>query len=116
MEHDVFDAIADPRRREILRHLAVEPISVQVLTDRFPISRPAISRHLRVLREAGLVTEHKEGRQRFYRLEPQRLLEVRQWVAYFDQFWMNSLQTLKTLAEEQTDGADSTSHSGDCPH
>jgi DNA-binding transcriptional ArsR family regulator len=110
MPPDVFTAIADPTRREILRLLADEKIPVQILVRRFKVSRPAISRHLRVLRQAGLVTEQKEGRQRFYRLEADRLEEVRRWVTYFDRFWLESLNVLKTLAEEQDDGADTTQH------
>jgi DNA-binding transcriptional ArsR family regulator len=110
MSTDVFTAIADPTRREILRVLATEKIPVQRLTARFDVSRPAISRHLRVLREAGLVTEHKEGRQRFYKLEAERLSEIRQWVTYFDRFWFERLNDLKTLAEEQYHGTDPTQH------
>jgi DNA-binding transcriptional ArsR family regulator len=101
MSNDVFNAIADPTRREILRLLSHQEMPVQTLTSRFPISRPAISRHLRILREVGLVTEHKGGRQRFYRLHPERLQEVRDWVLYFDQYWSETLAAFKTFVEER---------------
>lgn len=101
METDVFAAIADPTRREIVSLLARQPMPVQMLAHRFPVTRPAISRHLKVLRQAGLVSEQKEGRQRVYRLQPERLQEVRDWVLYFDQFWLEALSKLKTLVEEK---------------
>lgn len=106
MPTDVFTAIADPTRRAILERLAEQKIPVQTIAESFEISRPAISRHLRVLREAGLVSEHKEGRQRFYYLEAERLQEIRQWILYFDQFWLDRLNIIKTLAEEQFHGVD----------
>jgi DNA-binding transcriptional ArsR family regulator len=110
MSMDTFAAIADPIRRDILRLLATDKIPVQTLSKHFPVSRPAISRHLRILREAGLVTEQKEGRQRFYRLEAERLQEIRQWITYFDKFWLDRLNDLKILAEEQAHGPDTTQH------
>jgi DNA-binding transcriptional ArsR family regulator len=104
MEHDVFEAIADPTRREIVSLLSTRPLPVQALAQNFTITRPAISRHLKVLRQAGLVSENKVGRQRLYRLQPERLREVREWVLYFDQFWLAALGRLKTLVEENPDG------------
>jgi DNA-binding transcriptional ArsR family regulator len=97
---DIFAALAEPNRRAILRLLAGQERPVQELSDHFPISRPAISKHLRILREAGLVSEHKIGRQRFYRLQLERLREVRDWILYFDQFWTEKLSALKTLVED----------------
>jgi DNA-binding transcriptional ArsR family regulator len=103
MQNDVFAAIADPTRRQILVILAKQRMPVQTLTQRFSVSRPAISKHLRILREAGLVDEHKVGRQRLYQTRLEQLAIVREWVAYFDQFWGERLQVLKTLIEENPD-------------
>jgi DNA-binding transcriptional ArsR family regulator len=81
---DVFDALADPVRRAILRRLAAGPARVVDLAAEHPISRPAVSRHLRVLGEAGLVTGLDRGRERHYRLDPGPLVEVRELVAALD--------------------------------
>lgn len=77
---DPFAALADPSRRRILALLASRPATVQDLACEFPFSRPAVSKHLRVLREAGLVREHKVGRRRFYRLVPGGLARARAWM------------------------------------
>ncbi len=107
MPDDVFAAIAEPTRREILSLLARQEMPVRALTEHFPISRPAVSKHLRVLREAGLVAETKVGRERRYRVRVERLREIRDWILYFDQFWPDALQALKTYVEETPDAADS---------
>jgi DNA-binding transcriptional ArsR family regulator len=101
MQTDVFAAIADPTRRAILRMLAAESLPVAALSRRFPVSRPAISRHLRVLRQAGLVAEQRRGRARIYHLEAARLREVSEWVAFFDRYWQEKLAVLKRHVEEQ---------------
>jgi DNA-binding transcriptional ArsR family regulator len=101
MQADVFSAIADPTRRAILRMLAAESMPVAVLSRRFPVSRPAISRHLRVLRQAGLVGEQKRGRVRVYHLDADPLRDVSEWVAFFDRFWQAKLAALKQHVEEQ---------------
>ena len=92
----VFAAIADPTRREILRLLEREPSGVEALAARFPISRPAISRHLRLLREAGLVVRTEMGRSNRYRTDPAPLAGVRAWL---DEFWDGKLALLKRMAE-----------------
>ena len=83
-EPAVFRAIADPTRRRLLEALRGGPLSVNRLAESFPVSRPAISKHLRCLREAGLVSEERQGRRRIYRLQAQSLTEVRGWVDGFD--------------------------------
>jgi DNA-binding transcriptional ArsR family regulator len=93
---DVFHAVADPTRREILELLATADMPVHRLARHFNISRPAISAHLRVLREAHLVSERKSGRERVYSLIPGPLREVRMWIAYFDPCWDLRLKRLKT--------------------
>ncbi|MCX7572374.1 metalloregulator ArsR/SmtB family transcription factor [Tumebacillus sp. DT12] len=92
---DVFDAIADPTRRQLLRLLADhEELSVTGLTSHFAISRPAVSKHLAILEEAGLVAEEKVGRERRYRLNAEPLREVEDWLAFYEQFWARKLRAL----------------------
>ena len=80
----VFQAVADPTRRAILDLLARGERSAGELVDPFPISQPAVSQHLRVLREADLVAERREGRRRVYRLNPAGLREVYDWAAHYE--------------------------------
>jgi DNA-binding transcriptional ArsR family regulator len=77
---DTYEALADPTRREIVAMLAAGERSAGDIADRFPIAGPSVSRHLKVLRESGLITYRREATSRFYRLEPERLEEVRQWM------------------------------------
>ncbi|MCK9906113.1 metalloregulator ArsR/SmtB family transcription factor, partial [Microbacteriaceae bacterium K1510] len=86
-KHDVFQAIADPTRRSLLKLLVDEEMPVTVISGHFPISRTAVSKHLRILANAGLVKERKVGRETRYRLEPEPLLELKQWLAYYERFW-----------------------------
>jgi DNA-binding transcriptional ArsR family regulator len=90
-------AIADPIRRRVLELVREEELPAGRLAAEFDVSRPAVSRHLRVLREAGLVRERREGRLRLYRADPAPLGELRSWL---DAYWANRLEALKTLAEE----------------
>jgi DNA-binding transcriptional ArsR family regulator len=97
----VFHALADPTRREILDLLRGRERSAGELADRFPVSRPAVSRHLRVLRRAGLVTHRKEAQSRFYRLQPEALREVDKWLDRYRVFWTARMHNLKRYLEEQ---------------
>src|SRR5688572_12414293 len=92
---DVFRAIADPTRRAILDRLRAGPAPVNDLAAAFDQSRPAISKHLRVLREASLVSEQRSGRERVYRLQPAPLQTVVGWVEGYRSFWQHSLNDLK---------------------
>jgi len=98
-KHDVFQAIADPTRRQLLRLLADEEMPVTALSRHFPISRTAVSKHLRVLSEAGLVKEQKVGRETRYRFQPEPLQELKEWLSYYERFWDNKLNALKRLVE-----------------
>jgi DNA-binding transcriptional ArsR family regulator len=98
----VFGAIADPTRRDILDLLSREDLSAGELAERFPVSRPAISRHLRILRQAGLVRETRQAQSRIYSLDPQPLNEVAQWVSRTRVFWGARLQDLKRHVEEES--------------
>jgi DNA-binding transcriptional ArsR family regulator len=93
---DVASAIADPVRREILVLLRAGPMTAGAVAARFPISRPAVSRHLRVLREAGLVTDTVDGRERVYRLDVTPLAEVDAWLAPFRDGWGARFDALAT--------------------
>lgn len=98
---DVFSAVADPTRREILSMLATKPdMPLYEITDRFPAGRTAISKHLTVLKEAGLVRDRKVGRETRFSFDPTPLKEVRDWVAHYEQFWTERLDDLKSLLEE----------------
>ena len=94
----VFRALADPTRRQILESLRREPLPVHDLSARFAISRPAISRHLRVLKVASLVRARSTGRETYYALNQEPMTLVQHWL---DQFWTARLSGLKRLAEEE---------------
>jgi DNA-binding transcriptional ArsR family regulator len=100
-EVDVFRAIADPTRRAILDRLRAGPAPVNTLAADFQQSRPAISKHLKVLRTARLVAEQRAGRERYYQLEPHPLREVAGWVETYRSFWLTSLTQLKRFLEEK---------------
>jgi DNA-binding transcriptional ArsR family regulator len=93
-----MDALGDPTRRTIFERLRDGPRAVGELAAGLPVSRPAVSQHLRVLKEAGLVTERRDGTRRLYRLDPRGLEELR---AYFERFWDNALDAFKDAAERR---------------
>lgn len=95
---DAAAAIADPIRRRVLELVRDRELPAGDLAARFAVSRPAVSRHLRVLREAGLVHERRQGRLRLYRADPAPLEELREWL---DGYWSGRLEALKQVAEEE---------------
>ena len=95
----VFGAIADPTRRAILDILSSRELSAGELAERFPISRPAVSRHLRVLRQAGLVRESRQAQCRVYSLDPTPLRDVDEWLKRYRLFWGARLHDLKKFVE-----------------
>lgn len=98
----VFAALANPTRRELLRLLRDEGEQpVQRLADHFAMQRPSISEHLKVLREVGLVSEQKQGRQRYYCLQGAPLQALHQWLAPYEQFWQDRLTHLEVLLAEE---------------
>ncbi|MGG1552567.1 ArsR/SmtB family transcription factor [Paenibacillus ferrarius] len=99
-KHDVFQAIADPTRREVLHLLGDQELPVTVISGHFPMSRTAVSKHLRILADAGLVKERKVGRETRYRLEATPLMELKRWLNYYERYWDNKLQALKRFVEE----------------
>jgi DNA-binding transcriptional ArsR family regulator len=94
----IVAAISDPTRRRVLELVRDRELPAGEIAAEFEISRPAVSRHLRVLRRAGLVSERREGRLRLYRSDPEPLGELRRWL---DAYWSGRLAALKELAEEE---------------
>ena len=93
-------ALADPTRRAIFERLAAGPSAVGVLARGLPVSRPAVSQHLRVLKEAGLVTEAAAGTRRIYRIDPRGIAAMREWL---EALWSAALDAFKDFADEETE-------------
>jgi DNA-binding transcriptional ArsR family regulator len=93
-----LEALGDPTRRAIFELLRDRPRAVGELAEQLPVSRPAVSQHLRVLKGAGLVSERKEGTRRVYRVEPKGLAELRDWV---ETFWDDALAGFKAAADSE---------------
>src|SRR5687768_17905849 len=100
-----FAALSDPTRRQVFERLAAGPRAVGDLADGLPVSRPAVSQHLKVLKEAGLVTDRAEGTRRVYQIDPHGLGQVRAW---FDRFWDTPLEAFAAEAERQEAEGDKT--------
>ncbi|REK76826.1 ArsR/SmtB family transcription factor [Paenibacillus paeoniae] len=99
---DVFDAIADPTRRQLIHLLALgEEQPLHELTSQFPMGRTAVSKHLTILKEAGLVNDRKVGRETRYKLNASPLREVQDWVAFYSKFWSANMLRLNQLLEEE---------------
>jgi DNA-binding transcriptional ArsR family regulator len=98
---DLFAALASPVRREITSLLLDGPRPVNDLAAHFSMSRPSVSEHLKVLRDAGLVTERRHGRQRIYRLEAAPLRELSEWLSPYERFWREKLAHLRELLDEE---------------
>lgn len=103
-QDQLFAALANATRREVLRLLRDQgPQPVQALADHFAMRRPSLSEHLKVLREAGLVSEERAGRQRIYRLEAAPLVEVQDWLHPYERFWREKLKGLGDLLDRMPD-------------
>src|SRR5690242_11799277 len=94
---DSLTALADPTRRKIFERLRRGPQAVGRIAEDMPVSRPAVSQHLKVLKDAGLVSEEQDGARRIYRIDPHGLGQLRQWL---DQFWDVALENFKAEAEK----------------
>lgn len=97
---DVWTALGDPTRRAIFERLADRPLAVGELAGELPVSRPAVSQHLKVLKDAGLVVDRRAGNRRIYRLDPDGVGALR---AYLDRFWSKALAAYKEAAEQSTE-------------
>jgi len=96
---DAFNAVAEPRRRQILERLIPGEMPVNDLVAALGLGQPQVSKHLRVLKEVGLVTVRGAGRQRIYKLNAQRLKAIHDWVRTFEPFWDDQLDRIKERAE-----------------
>ena len=96
-----IQALGDPTRRNVFEQLRGGPRAVGEIARELPVSRPAVSQHLRVLKEAGLVTDQQEGTRRLYRVDPNGLAELR---TYLDAFWDEALASFKAEAERTDEG------------
>lgn len=94
MRRDVFQAIADPTRREIINLLAHQRLNLNAVAEKFDVSRPAISKHIKILTECGLIVIEQEGRERHCEVRLQKLSEVSAWVERYRQFWNQKLDAL----------------------
>ena len=96
---DAFNAVAEPRRREILNYLALQERPVGDIVESLGIEQPSVSKHLRVLREVGLVHARRNGRQMFYRTNAEAIRPLHEWTATFERFWRHQLARIKERAE-----------------
>lgn len=99
-ENKIFQALADPSRRAIFESLTQGEAAVKDLTARFAISQPAISQHLAALKDAGLVNNRREGRCVYYRVEPEGLKPLVDWIAHYRAFWTDHIGRLEKLLSE----------------
>lgn len=100
-KYDVFQAVADPTRRQLLRLLSEKELPITEISSHFPMTRTAVSKHLRILSEAGLVQGRKAGREKRYSLNSEPLKELKDWLSYYEQFWHNKLSILKHYVENE---------------
>jgi DNA-binding transcriptional ArsR family regulator len=100
MRRDVFQAIADPTRRQIISLIARERLNLNAVAEQFDVSRTAISKHIKILTECGLVTIHQEGRERYCEAKLDKLGEVHDWVEEYRKFWNNRLDSLEVYLKE----------------
>ncbi|MFT3823371.1 MAG: metalloregulator ArsR/SmtB family transcription factor [Chitinophagaceae bacterium] len=106
MRRDVFQAIADPTRREILSLLSHNPLNINAVAENFDVSRTAVYKHLKILTECGLIVVTQQGRERFCEGKLDKLSEVSDWVEQYKQFWAKRLDSLddylKTMQAQKT--------------
>lgn len=100
---NAFAALADPTRREVFERLASGPRSVGEIAEGLPVSRPAVSQHLKVLKAAGLVNDRPEGARRVYQIDPQGLGQIRAWL---DRFWDEALEAFRAEVERDDEEGD----------
>jgi DNA-binding transcriptional ArsR family regulator len=100
VDSSAFNALADPTRRAVFERIAEQPQTVGALAAQLPVSRPAVSQHLKVLKDAGLVSDEARGASRVYRIDPHGLGPIRRWL---DQQWDRSLRNFKQIAEQEDD-------------
>jgi len=102
MRRDVFQAIADPTRREILHVIAHHSLNLNAVAEKFDISRPAISKHIKILTECGLIVIKQQGRDRYCEAKFQKLTEVSDWVEQYRVFWTSKLDALENFLNKES--------------
>lgn len=100
MRRDVFQAIADPTRRQIISMIANENLNLNAVAEKFDISRPAISKHIKILTECGLVTINVQGREHYCEARLEKLNEVNEWVAQYKKFWEQKFDALEEYLQK----------------
>ncbi|MEP5363285.1 MAG: metalloregulator ArsR/SmtB family transcription factor, partial [Reichenbachiella sp.] len=95
MRRDVFQAIADPVRRDIIEMLAEEALTVNTVAEKFDVSRPAISKHLKILKECGIITIDKQGRERLCQIKPANLIPAFMWIEQYRKLWEDRLDSFE---------------------
>ena len=106
---DAFNAVAEPRRREILSYLALKERAVGDIVATLGVDQPSVSKHLRVLRDVGLVRVRREGRSMFYRTNAEAIRPLHEWTGTFERFWRNQLNRVKERAEGKLKESDQNS-------
>jgi len=101
MRRDVFQAIADPTRREIINMIAHQSLNLNSVAEKFSISRPAISKHIKILSECGLIVIKQQGRERICEAKLGTLNEVSQWIEQYRIFWTNKLNSLEKFLDKK---------------
>ena len=94
---DIFQAIADPSRRQILQMLTKDSYNINSICENFEMSRPAVSKHIKILQAAGFVSIREIGRERYCTLNEEGFNKIREWMNYFDRFWTSRLKKLETV-------------------
>ena len=102
MRRDVFQAIADPTRRQIISLIARQPLNLNSVAEKFDISRPAISKHIKILTECGLIGIRQQGRERYCEANLTSLGKVAEWVEQYRIFWTSKLDALEFFLDKQT--------------
>ena len=99
---DAFQVIADPSRRQMLKLLTKDSLNINALAENFDMSRPAVSKHIKILQTAGFISIHEIGRERHCILNQDGFRELQSWISYFDKFWVNNLKKLETVLNNKT--------------
>ncbi|WP_350285307.1 metalloregulator ArsR/SmtB family transcription factor [uncultured Croceitalea sp.] len=106
MRRDVFQAIADPVRRDIIELLAKEPLTINTIAEKFDISRPAISKHLKILKECDIITYEKQGRERFCFIKPKNLIPAFLWIEKYQELWEDKLDSFDSYITQLKNNRD----------
>lgn len=100
MRRDVFQAIADPVRRDIIKLLSEKPMSINAVAEKFDVSRPAISKHIKILNECGIIRIDQNGRERFCMIEPASLVPAFMWIEQYKKLWEDRIDSFEEYVNE----------------